>query len=806
MRAGLSLLVLAGVLGYADRAGTDIVMDAPWRSVRDYVPVLFFFPQFEGGRRVERIRVLECSNGVAVGPAVVVDAVNGPDTLHGATFVGPLGESRGGLGADERVSNFWHYVVRVPHEALSHHVGPQTHELRAEVEWTRAGFFGSTRFVNQRTLRVVVDPRQFPSFAGSDRWFDTHAHTIAELTTSGVLDVNGGSKAYGGPVIMLLEAAYALGLVQTQPGDGNWSAYRDSIVVTDHNMFYSREPYDTGVAPRFGPTAATDGHAGEAAWYRAQLGRLAGEEITLRRGSNQDDSARPNLGHHLLAYGARHFEGPWHGGQVLTSLLENPNTLESVLATIKAAGATGFVYASHPNLDGFVWPPEYFAQGIGLPPYDSRSGPGVDSTRGEFLYKGSEVWNTKLDQVARDSGRLPASSAFDKLDPFPGGPPSQRFHPVVWDGELARSLETYFGQLRRTLSYSFREAPQEKFIRKLYMSAGSDAHGDFDYSDEVSATAVPWSGLLHSNAWARVRTYALAHDRAAGERDAVQAFADGNTVISDGPLVLPELDADARHDPSAGVARWHDGRTVWQNADGRIGGEGRFDGARTMLVPSPGADVWMRTRWLRSATPEAGDLVSLRIDRIMRAGRDSFHVALGAEAASDMRRIVQPMDSLAALVASARDPATGERCITNPVWVVPVRIDLHVRPATPGGSSPVACLARELRVVFEFPVAMTPAPGTRAFVRPLDSQGNSTEPEIELVPDPGWEAANGVSTARYSATNAANIAMPAGDWDANTHAHVPGSKSFVVYLKAPTELHGSVLNDIGRSFALPVAR
>jgi hypothetical protein len=138
--------------------------------------------------------------------------------------------------------------------------------------------------------------------------------------------------------------------------------------------------------------------------------------------------------------------------------------------------------------------------------------------------------------------------------------------------------------------------------------------------------------------------------------------------------------------------------------------------------------------------------------------------------------------------------------------VVPVRIDLHVRPAHPGGLSPLACLPRELRVVFEFPISMTSATGTRAFVRPLDSQGVSTDPEIELVPDPGWEAANGVSTARYSATNAASITMPAGDWDANTHASVPRMKSFVVYLKAPTELHGSVLNDIGRAFALPVAR
>ena len=41
------------VRGYGDRPGTDIVMDAPWRTMRGYVPVLFFLPQFEGGRRIE---------------------------------------------------------------------------------------------------------------------------------------------------------------------------------------------------------------------------------------------------------------------------------------------------------------------------------------------------------------------------------------------------------------------------------------------------------------------------------------------------------------------------------------------------------------------------------------------------------------------------------------------------------------------------------------------------------------------------------------------------------------------------------
>lgn len=787
---------------YSNRAGTDIVMDAPWRSVRGYIPVLFFFPQFEGGRRVERIRILECAQGESAGRPVVVDAIDGPDTLNGATFVGPLGETRGGLEAGEPVSNFWHYIVRVPLAALSAHGEPDVHLLRAEVDWTRPGLFGRRAFRNSRVLRVIVDPARFPSFDPQDRYLDTHVHTIAEQTTSGTFDVNGAGKAFGGPIVMLLESAYALGLVETQPGENNWSAFADRIAITDHNIFHSRGPYDPGVAPRFGPTAPTDGHAGEAAWYRTHLGRLTGEEITLRRGSNQDNSLRPNIGHHLLAYGTRHFEGPWHGGLFLTSGLENPNTLEAVLGGMKRANPTGFAYASHPNLAGFVWPPEYFAQAIGFPPYNTITGPLVDSTRSEFLFRGSEVWNIKMDQVARDSGRLPASSAFDVMDPFPGGPEAQRFHPVPWDGELMGALDTLYGQLGRGLVFAFREAPGEKFIRKLYLSAGSDAHGDFNYSDEVTATAVPYSGLLHGNAFARVRTYVLTHDRPEGSRDAVEAFREGNAVITDGPIMMYQLDADGRHDPEAGAARWHDAASRWENGDGRIGGSGRFDGGRTVLVPSPGENVWIRSRWMRSTTPHAGDIHHYRFDRVMPSARDSFEMTAGPEGTWDQHAMPVALDSLCALVATARDLQRDERCIANPVWVVPVRVEIASPPSVDRAPG-IAYRTGALRVAFHFPLSMSAEPGTRAFLRPLDSRGNSTDPEVELVASPGWEEENGVTCARYCAANAADIPEPPETWDAESHAAVAGVRSFVVYLKSPTDVHGNRLNDVGRAFACP---
>jgi len=804
-------LALTLVLGpipahaYADRAGTDVVMDAPWRCVREDIPVLFFLPQFRGDRRVERLAVWECERGEPIGSPVFVARPGGPDTLGGATCVGPDGAVRPALRADEDIRDFWHVVVRIPHASLNRHASPDVHELRAEVTWTRPGWLGRKRFTNHRVLHVLVDPARFPALGDGDRYFDPHAHSIAEQSSAALFDANSAHKAYGGPLVMLLESAYALGLVETRLRPDGWEAFRDSLAITDHNVFYSGPPYDAGSAPGAGPTAGTDGRGGEAAWYRRNLGRLAGEEVTLRRGSNQDGSPALNLGHHLLLFGGPHLEGPWHGGLVLTSRLENPNTLDRVFEGIAADGAGGFAFAAHPNLEGFVWPPELYARALGWSPHDSRSDPAVDTLRRAFRFRGSEVWNIKMDAAARRSGRLAASSVFDRMNPFPGGPEAQRFEPRVWDAELRRSLDTLYSHVARGLRHAFRETPDQRFVRKLFMVAGSDAHGDFNYSDEVSAVLVPYSGALHSNAFARVRTYVQVHDRPEGDRDPVAAMRDGDALLTDGPVFEYRLDADGRHDPAAGAARWHDAEDRWQNADGRIGGSGAFDGGRTLLVASPGEGVWMRSRWLRSVTPGAADSARFHFERIGPASRDSFLVEAGAPGREVDVRLPVPMNGLCALVASLRDPGVDERCIANPLWVAPVAIDVRIA-ADSGRALPGQALRPgQLEVTFRFPFSMSPTAGMRVCLRPLDAGGRSTDPEIELAPAPGWEAEEGVAFARFTVVNPLAVPDPPGGWDATTHAASAGARSFVVSLEGPADVHGNVLNDIARTFTLPAS-
>lgn len=59
-----------------------------------------------------------------------------------------------------------------------------------------------------------------------------------------------------------------------------------------------------------------------------------------------------------------------------------------------------------------------------------------------------------------------------------------------------------------------------------------------------------------------------------------------------------------------------------------------------------------------------------------------------------------------------------------------------------------------------------------------------------------------MASARYTATNAAPIAAPPGGWDADTHVPAAGVASFVVWLERPADLHGNLLNDVARAFAV----
>ncbi len=836
-------------LQYGDtRSGTDIVMDAPWRSIRDYVPTLIFLPDFpKGSRRVDQIMILnyDVTTGTpGTTPPIFEDNRTGADIPSPLpSIIDDLGRPRGGITTTEIFNNFWHYIVRIPIAdiGLEGHKGqPGLHFLGVAVKWSKVRFWWRFDYNFSRVLRVLLQNEPFPvfyceAFSEADRYYDVHVHTIAEQTTFGNWNPDGANKAFGGPIAMLLESSYALGLVDTQlnyetsTSKTNWDAFNNKLVVTDHNAFYSKGSYDSGTAPLYGPTAGTNGHIGEANWYRNNLGYLAGEEITLESGTNQTAGLGTalNRGHHFLAYDTQHFEGPWHGGEFLSIGVANPNTMMYVLLHMQLANDTGFGYAAHPNLKTFVWPPEYFALAIaGLPDHNTTVGPHVTWRVDDFIFKGSQVWNGKTDEIAKNNGSLEDDDHV-RLNPFKGGPSGQFFKSnSSWDSELKQSLEgdpqdqnvpSYYRQVQDKLIYYFEDEEERKFIRKLYMAAGTDAHGDFNYRDEIDSTTKAYLGdfgTLDSNAYGRVRTYTLVHERddfaqrmAGGDSiDLIShdAYREGNTVLTDGPLCKFNLDSDGRHNPGASP-RWHDAINKWENAEGRIGGYGDFDGGRTVLVPHRGenelvnTNAFIETNWEKSITPGA---TNIHYDMVMLTTTSKTDFVLVAGSPDSPKREAYPrtIDRVSAVVMHGRarslDVTKDERCITNPVWAVPVPIDVAhpgTCPIPPGG----------LTVTFHFPISMGADAGV--FIRPLDANGDSTDPQIELQPAPGWKEENGVLDGKYTATNRAQeIPCPPGLWDADSHQ--PGFetfvKSYVVYMVDPMETHDNELNDIGRTFVV----
>ncbi len=233
LAVALLFVAVGPARSYVDTAGTDFIVDAPWRTIRNYVPVLFFAAE-PGNERIERLELSMFDPATSTPGALIFrDDLQGPDkttcTGAGATHAIEIVDDLGFLTTtlqNASVPAHWHYVVRIPTACLGPPglVGlPGPKLLRGTIATVGAG-------VTTKVLRVVVDPASpLPRFSKADRHFDIHVHTIAEQTHGDKLDVDTGYKAFGGPIAMLVESAYAIGMLDTNLVDGNWRDFKTSI-------------------------------------------------------------------------------------------------------------------------------------------------------------------------------------------------------------------------------------------------------------------------------------------------------------------------------------------------------------------------------------------------------------------------------------------------------------------------------------------------------------------------------------------------------------------------------------------------
>lgn len=553
------------LLASPDIYGSDLVIDAPWRTVRDYLPVLFFTPEFKKSPylKLKTLRLSNFDTFTTQQQTIFVDDRDTDNDLFecAITFIGPEGETRSHLSKTEEVDSFWHYIARVPVSCIGFgdkRGKPGEHYLRGEIEWSiNIPYNNPVHKKAFHVLRVIVTPDGFAKFSPVDHQFDVHVHTIAEQTSwHGLANPDAAKKAFGGPLAMLMESAYALGMVDIQLKNGNWKEYKNKIITTDHNAFFSGNPYESGAEPKYGPTSRTNGEKEEFEWYRENLGVLGGEEITLQ-GANgntleildvdmrwdrhkgiwvavdvNNAEKSVGLGSHLLSYGAPHIDGPWHGGGFL--LLPDPigvhNNITITHAMSHMGSSNGFGYASHPESDDIGWSQDYYDIAIGLFPENDIhvSSHILQRNQREFVFKGLQIWNEHNDMNSRKSGKLGYDESHS-FDPHTPSDSDQMFIPNPnWRNGHDKTYQAYKKLLRRALKYSFKGDKEHIFIRKLYSSAGTDSHAAFN--DDVSMVAAHLGELASksgidlsskfpiglstsNNAFGRLRTYTLTSQR-----------------------------------------------------------------------------------------------------------------------------------------------------------------------------------------------------------------------------------------------------------------------------------------------------
>jgi hypothetical protein len=863
---------------YPDTPGADIVTDAPWRVSRgpqSWIPLLLFVPdanledkgfRFDvnpfRGLVLKRITVYANGRPIyndtdqaspSVGGALVV--VNEEGETVSSDIAGGANLCNGLPACDVPKPGGWHRIVRLPTTLFQ---GVDTVFLKTEIVavpiYERPLADDVQPYFFSRTLKVHVADRELPSLGSTWTYFDVHMHTIAEWSLG--RELTAPRKAFGGPVQMIKESAYAMGLIPSL----DRRDFLHRVIATDHNAFFS----DAHMIP-VGPTSHR--HAGfqhDSTRFRHPNGQLEfenmrrifgssfGEEVTLQTDYTKEGS---NFGSHLLVLRADHFEGPWHGGRLginwlgkLTGLEPNPNSAEATLAT--AARFPGaFAYVAHPFAGGNFW------TDAKLEVLHDRSRRFITPDQ-KFVLKGGQYWNEKsfyvlpVESGPRDA-RVNVVDFFDLHpfeDPFTTPPPRERGFTIkprysrltsdpAWDVDLQKGLVDWHRRIRRLLRFSFLDAPDEIFPRKVYLSGGSDAHGDFNYSTSLLATVLDQSLLraigtsfrnVTSNAFARVRTYVDYSDKPGKtvSEKALDALADGNSIATDGPVVAFTFDADMRFDSR--TLAWNEaGQPIVFNDDGRVGGHGKFDGGWTALVVKETKHAALRYRWNNSTefgsrfggAPAALHLyvdtpqpVDPQTDVELRSPKDkgsniqvlkpfaSFPPGQATRhsiAPLTMQNVSFSTPAAFSMAVFAENNVSGEKFsgYTNPIWIIPVAITVEGDDSGRAGND-------RLRVTFNFEMSMKALP-YEVRLLPLDEKGQSdSRRAIVLTPDTtfgngGWgSSVLGGQAARnsvYRVTSSASIDTAASKYRGR----------FALYLKDPQDPHGNTLNSIATSVELP---
>ncbi|MBX3469138.1 MAG: S8 family serine peptidase [Planctomycetes bacterium] len=646
--------------------------------------------------------------------------------------------------------------------------------LRVELEWelskvVRGAIVRPAEGKHAQVFRVQLGQEKLPTLPGlQGGYLDAHYHTIAEWYNPepgavADLELDAPRQKYGGPIPMLVESAWAVGAIDAP----TYEAARDKLVTTDHNAFYVAD--DTlPHRPPYGPTSAREsGGLTEHQRMRQLLGQSVGEELCYQK------PGLGSVGVHMLDYRSRHYDGTWNAQEPVgrlwrrwTSPLFLP-TMEGVLSDFakgEAGNEHAFAFASHP-VSSIPWEVDKLVDAL------SNYARASDKS---FVFKGMQVWNAR---AGRKHSLNKLYKYVDDLNPFVSTS-WQAGH--AFDDDIHGALVRYRYLLRMFAAHRHPLDQDVRFVRKHYMVAGSDAHGDFNYTVGGLATVIlALAGLndrtvstleLEDSAFMKIRNFVATEGQEAPTH--MNALARGTSVVTDGPLVWFELDADGSFDAEAGVYDLSSAPR-FKDREGRIGGSGAFDGGRTALLANDARPVF---RYSYANYDEFGRPVQrdelgrpTRYDgTIDGIGIYKTDLDSGAFAAGTGRRLEAngfldvhggrafgraftaplepsregPVRSISAIQLGAStkldantSPADVYRCITNPIWAVKVDVVAHLDQAKFDAARGVI-LPGGLSVELRSPVSL--AQDKLAFtIKALDARGKSGQAVATLVAD-GW--------------------------------------------------------------------
>lgn len=454
----------------------------------------------------------------------------------------------------------------------------------------------------------------------------------------------------------------------------------------------------------------------------------------------------------------------------------------------------------------------------------------------DFPFKGVQIWNEP--HFEEQSLTLPAE--LHALNPWRAGflKPCE-----YWHTELAFGLYYYQKRLAAP-GLSFTTEPdsgpdhaRKFFIRKVFHFAGSDAHGSFNFTTGVMATLathpkvgslLPLIGQGHDS---KVHTAHYGVARVYSEGTSLTSVLNGQSVCTDGPLAWMWLDADMKFDSK--TLLWHQSRNAPEQGtdiDGQIGGEGDFDGKRTLLVRRGCPSIVARVR-SEGGAGCGGEVRHMELYRMKESQEfpdhenDQSSVFLPKAAhewkASHSGEIhfeglpfLAPEEPQFVFLGgftgadkSVRFSPTERRCFTNPIWISTVEIGASVEPVFQDGKGLVP--AGKFAVTVRMDHSMEEGRDPVVIVKQLDEKGDSIVSSFTLVPSMGpagiWRPrarmirgrAELLEDCEMVAINSEAIPL-AARWYPRI-----GEVTFALIVSTPVEMNGNLLNPVAALKTIP---